>query len=264
MEPQLNKTSFIPKQSLAQQAPTAPRHSKPRKTFNLATALSLLIFIVASGAGGFVFFYHQLLETEIVDKTRELEEVRDTFDYALVKELQRLDERIESAKLILDNHLAPSQLFELLGATTLKSVSFDKLAFIKQGNLIEMELSGTALNFDAVALQSDVFGSNRFIQQPVISDLKVEEVGDEAAPNDTNVLFRVNARVDPQFVRYKKLISGSVPNASAGFEGGTTQSPPASNQQQTSQPGNESAGGTTPDDSAGVNTNGQSGNAQIN
>lgn len=197
MEPKF-KTSFIPKQSLGTQKEQKPakRQGGPR---GIAMVVGLVILILTAGAAGIVFFYKDFLSGSIDEKIASLERARDAFQPRLIAEFEELDQRIRSAEVLLAEHLAPSMLFSLLESVTLKSVQYTDLSyeFLNQ-NVVEIVLTGTALNFDSVALQSDVLGNNRFIRQPVISDLAVS--------GEDRVAFKVTAQVDPRFLLYEATL----------------------------------------------------------
>jgi hypothetical protein len=75
-------------------------------------------------------------------------------------------------------------------------------------------MSGLARSFSSVALQSDEFGKNRFIQQPVFSGFSLDDRGD--------VEFNVTALIDPSVVSYEGRMKDAgtavidVPSAVAG------------------------------------------------
>lgn len=203
MEPKF-KTSFIPKKSLSQNTPQPTVHKQERK-HSLASVFAFLMLVIALGVSGVVFFYTSFLESSIANKAESLERAREAFQPALIKELERLDDRIESAEQILQEHIAPSGLFSLLEATTLKSVRFQNMTYSMLTDTVEISLEGEALNFDAVALQSDVFGSNRFIREPIISGLDIT--------GDNLVAFTVTAQIEKRFLSFENLVAAEVEEA---------------------------------------------------
>ncbi len=189
MEPKF-KTSFIPKESLVEKVPTGATHQPSRAPRSLAIVFSFIVLLIALAVGGAIFVYSSFLQSSIASKSESLQRAREAFQPALIQELERLDARIESAEELLANHVAPSSMFALLGATTLKTVRFTNLSY----SVVE----NSVVNFDAVALQSDVFGSNRFIHNPIISELAAGEGG---------ITFRVTATIEPRFLAYVNTIT---------------------------------------------------------
>ena len=220
MEPKF-KTSFIPKQALTDQTEkTSAPVSRPRKSRSMASVFSFIVLVGAIALSVAVFAYNQYLEQSIAQKSEMLQRAREAFQPALIRELERLDQRIESAEQLLADHTAPSGLFTLLEATTLKSVRFNNLSFRVEGQNVAITLEGAALNFDAVALQSDVFGSNRFIKDPIVSGLDVS--------TDNLITFNVDATVDSRFLSYTNLLNGFEDDGQSdstanGATNGTTQ-----------------------------------------
>ena len=197
MEPKF-KTSFIPKQSLANQVPSKPVH-KTKKGFRLGTVLALLILVVSLGLAGFAFFYTTYLEGKIESQSDSLRKSREAFSPELLQELKRFDNRLQSASEILDQHIAPSGMYALVEEVTLKSVQFNSFTFNVVGNdIVQMDLTGTALDLDAVALQADVFEQNNFISSPVISDIIVNE--------DGTIGFSVIAQIQKDHLDYSNFI----------------------------------------------------------
>lgn len=203
MEPKF-KTSFIPKQSIPKDggAPSVQRQVRPNPSGSIVFFIGLIVMIVTVGSAAGVFLWKQFLETSISEKAATLERARDAFQPRLIQDLERLDRRITAAETLLDQHLAPSALFDLLANTTLTSVQFNSLSLNlagDNGSPITLEMDGNALDFDSVALQSDVFGSNRFITDPIISGLDV--AGDL-------VSFNVSAEIGDRFLEYSLQVTG--------------------------------------------------------
>lgn len=191
MEPQF-KTSFIPKESLAK-----PKRTK--KPLNILTVGTLIIFFVTVLMGVGVFLYGEYLKVSISNKEEQLSRARGAFEPALIKELTRVDERIESTNVILDNHTAMSLFFEFLESNTLENVRFDDFLLTAiDNNRYLLNMSGQAESFASVALQSDVFGESEIITSPVFSNLDLDFFG--------NVSFNLNAFVDTNDIKYRKTV----------------------------------------------------------
>lgn len=193
MEPKF-KTSFIPKQSLAQAAMPQKRFARPSSTHGVFFVVSFVIFLVSLVGAGGVFFYTKYLESSITSKQESLARAREAFEPDTIKVLARVDKRIEAAKLILEEHIAPSVLFALLEQTTLKSVRFDSFTYTNTTSGVSLDLKGEAKDFSGLALQSDVFGSNQALRNPVVHEFDFNE--------KRTVSFGISAGVDPAFVGF--------------------------------------------------------------
>lgn len=194
MAEQKTHTSFIPKKSL-----TVARRQPKGNNIGIFFLLTLVIFIGVIALAIGVFLYQQFLLKNIEQKSASLERARAAFEPALIQEISRLDIRIHSARDILDNHKAISAFFDLLEAATLKSVSFENLDYrTDEGGRTSISMKGRALNFSSVALQSDIFGKNKFVQEPIFSDLNLDKKGD--------VIFNFSAFIDPRLISYENAI----------------------------------------------------------
>jgi hypothetical protein len=139
---------------------------------------------------------------------QRLVEAKNSFEPEFINTVDRLSKRIEASKKILAAHTAISPVFEFLESDTLAAVRFNDFSYeLKDAGVSSISLSGEARNFSAVALQSDIFGKEKFVKSPVFSDLN---------PNtDGNVAFKFNATLDPTLISYQKnLISAKADGTS--------------------------------------------------
>ncbi|MFC1720702.1 hypothetical protein ACFLY0_00690 [Patescibacteria group bacterium] len=185
--------SFVPKKPI-----TAQRKVK-KASGGLFFGISLIIFILAAGSAGSVYFYELYLEKKVENMRTSLERAKEAFEPSLILELKNLDARIKSAENILNNHIAFSEFFTLLEKDTLKTVRFNNFDYSVDGTgEINIRLSGEAKSYSSVALQSDIFGESKFIKNPIFSDLSLDDGG--------NVTFNVTADVDQELVLYSKSL----------------------------------------------------------
>lgn len=189
MDPGL-KTSFIPKQSLEEQAPKR----RPR-TIGFFALLVIIVFFIVVGISVGVFVYRSIVKGTIKDMRTELASIRATFDPTRIEELRRLDLRIEMAKERLEAHTAPTLLFDLLQANTVVSVQYEDFKYETLEDLsAHLEMRGKARNFTSVALQSDAFGEDKNIIGPLFEELNPDESG--------FVNFSVDMLLDRAFLSY--------------------------------------------------------------
>lgn len=200
MEPRF-KTSFIPKKSFEQPAPIQARGGGSKGgTLGLLGVAGIVIFAIAGISAGGVYFYRFTLESSIEDKAKQLEEAREAFNPALIQLMNRLDTRLKTANQLLDNHVAVSAIFPLIEANTYRDVQFNDLTLVRDntGN-VAIAMTGEARDFDVVALQSDLFGANRDIVNPVFEDLDVVA--------QDRVSFSVRSTINPQRLLYVNRVS---------------------------------------------------------
>jgi len=130
---------------------------------------------------------------------------KNRFEPSKIAELQVLDKRLKGANEILSGHIAVTPIFKALSAVTMKTVRYTKFGYTLENDKdkvkVNVKMSGFAVGYRSVALQSDLFttkeeGKN-FID-PVFSNLTLDDKG--------NVLFDLDFSVDPSFVDYKQML----------------------------------------------------------
>ncbi|NTV22443.1 MAG: hypothetical protein HGB03_02635 [Candidatus Yonathbacteria bacterium] len=184
-----SQTSFIPKQSFDQV-------KKKRNTGTwLLVSLSGFVLALSLVAAAGVFFYERMLTTDVADMRDRLERMRSAFEPTLVQELKRLDERLSTLNAVLGGHVAFSEFFSVLEQNTLQTVRFRQFTYqMNTENGAEVTLSGEATSYSSVALQSDVFGKNRYFHDPIFSDMTLDNKG--------NVTFNVTFILDDELIKY--------------------------------------------------------------
>ncbi|MBI3305658.1 hypothetical protein HYZ82_00815 [Candidatus Nomurabacteria bacterium] len=190
------QTSFIPKKPVIEQRVT------PVRSVSALTIISLFIlFAVLLGTGG-LYFYKVSLEKSIVQMENDLNLARDRFEPSKITELQTLDKRLRDSTEILSKHTAATPIFQALSDITMQTVRYTKFAYETaegksgEGSKVGIKMSGIAVGYRSVALQSDLFAKNKNFISPIFSNLTLDPSG--------NVQFDLEFSVDPAFVNYKK------------------------------------------------------------
>ena len=180
------KTSFIPKASLATERRPSEKKS-PIALVNIATAALLVVAIAAAGG---LFLYERFTIESIAKKQGDLDRSRGAFEPATIKELSRLDARIEAGKTVIAEHVALSRLFDDLEVRTFSSVRFADFSYtIPSPGRILLSMSGKALSFNAVALQAAEFSKSSVLTDPIFSNVNINSTGSI----DFNFIATVNA-----------------------------------------------------------------------
>ncbi len=172
------------------------------------TVISLFVFFTVLIATGALFFYKAAVAKSIASMQNDLELTKNRFQPEKIAELQTLDKRLKAAGEILGQHISVTPIFEALEALTMKSVRYTKFtyALASQDNPnISVKMSGTAVGYRSIALQSDLFAKNKSIIDPVFSKLTLDDSG--------NVSFDLDFSVDPAFVNYKADSAAAAPDA---------------------------------------------------
>lgn len=187
------QTSFIPKKPIV--ASSKMGSTSASAPINLFTLLATILFIVAIALSGGVYFYKGLVVKQIETDRATLERAKGAFDPELINQIVRLDSRIETSKKLFASHVAVTPLFDFLSSITLRSVRFKDFSFsYLSPNEITVSMRGQAQGYAAVALQSDLFDSQKGLSDTVIGDMALDPSG--------LVNFSVSTTIDPNIVSY--------------------------------------------------------------
>lgn len=201
------QTSFIPKKPIVETRISGGGIS-------LFLLLAIIIFIVSLALAAGIWLWKGALVNQIEADKQALVEAKDSYEEDTINPLIRLDDRIEVSKVLLAKHLSISPIFTLLETNIIRNVQLKTMRFSYGGDdKIKIELTGTAVDYDALLTQSNIFGREdlrKFISQPVISDFNPTAEG--------NIAFNFSAFVDPRLVSYAGTLDSqetAVPSDSA-------------------------------------------------
>src|SRR3989338_2742176 len=189
------QTSFIPKKPMIEERTIASR------PISFLTVVSVVIFFTVIIATGALYFYDKVLAKNITKMENDLNLAKNRFEPSKIIQLQVLDKRLRASSEILSKHIAISPIFEALQSITLKTVSYTKFSYDfddSKNAKIKVKMNGIAIGYRSVAFQSDLFAKNKYLIDPVFSNLLLDDKG--------NVLFDLEFSVDPTFVDYKKML----------------------------------------------------------
>jgi hypothetical protein len=189
------QTSFIPKKPMIEERAVS---SAPVGLFMIA-AIFIFFTVLISSVG--LFFYDKVLKGNIVKMQSDLVVAKNRFEPERITELQTLDKRLNASTDILSKHITVSPIFKILEEVTMKSVRYTKFTYtINEDHdlKIQVKMSGLAVGYRSIALQSDLFSKNKNLIDPVFSNLTLDDKG--------NVAFELNFTVDPSLVNYKHIL----------------------------------------------------------
>ncbi len=168
-------------------------------------AISVLILFTVLLATGGLYFYKGVLTKKITYQQDQLKQNKTRLESTKIAELQTLDKRLKAASEILSNHVAISPIFQALSEVTMKTVRYTKFSYDtaaadknSKDAKVNIKMSGVAVGYRSVALQSDLFAKNKNLINPIFSNLTLDNSG--------NVLFDLEFSVDPSFVNYKQIV----------------------------------------------------------
>ena len=189
------QTSFIPKKPIVEERVTS---SQPVGI--LFTASLFILFIVLLGTGG--LYFYKVSETKaLANLQASLTLAQNNFEPSEITQLQLLDKRLQAATGILSNHIAITPIFNVLEQVTMHSIRFTNFNYDSGLDLagnIDIKMSGVAIDYRSLALQSDLLSQNKNFINPVFSNLTLDNSG--------NVLFDLEFSVPPSFFNYKQSL----------------------------------------------------------
>jgi hypothetical protein len=190
------QTSFIPKK------PILEKRGPQGQPIGFFTLIAFFIFLTVLLSSVGLYFYKASLNQKISQMKNDLELSKNRLDPSKITQLQALDKRLKASTEILSKHISVTPIFEALEELTMKSVRYTRFTYDlgteKEPN-ISVKMSGVAIGYRSIALQSDLFAKNQNIIDPVSLD------------DSGNVMFELDFSVDPKFLNYK---SASVADSS--------------------------------------------------
>lgn len=210
MEPKF-QTSFIPKKPTIPVMGGLSSQVRVHRTFSIFMFLAVIIFVISlAGVGGAYFWKTYLLKVQVAYKT-ELANKEKQFDPALVGQLKQANFQIETAKKLLGNHIALSQIFGVIQELTVSYVRFVSLDFSgptsdSTSKDMSVKMEGYGIDLPAVAFQSDVlgkledYGLANVVSNAMVSDPSLDATG--------AVSFSLSATVNPSMMSYKESLKG--------------------------------------------------------
>jgi hypothetical protein len=217
MAAQSKKSSFIPKKTLSKEkskasgatgnaggggggGPKKSKGSQGGKTFgsmfsgNLFLVVGIIIFLGTGAVAGGMYGYQYFIQSDIEEKSRQLEAAEEEIDPKLIDELERLDAQFSHARGILAGHETLTPFFGLLERNTVRAVSFKSFQYSKGNDAHSVSLEGQADSYMTLALQSDVLNDAEPINGASFSNLTLND--------DGNIEFKLTASVNSSLFSY--------------------------------------------------------------
>jgi len=189
------QTSFIPKK------PILKERTSPSRSVSFLTVIGILIFFTMVLATGVLLFYKETKIKSIAKMENNLNLAKNRFEPAKISQLQVLDKRIQAANKILSGHVAISPIFKALQDITMKTVRYTRFSYqlgTERESKVKVMMSGLAVGYRSIALQSDLLAKNKYFIDPIFSNLLLDDQG--------NVIFDLEFFVNPTFVNYKQML----------------------------------------------------------
>lgn len=216
------QTSFIPKRPIV---PVGGLNvSAPRRTTSFFMIVAVLLFVVSLVSAGGMYFWKSYLESAQLEYKEQLAKREQQFNPDLIEELKRQNVKIDVGKQLIVNHIALSQIFQIIGQLTIENVRFTSMDVSTGGTNansdVKVSLKGHGTSLSAVAWQSDVlgklekYGLRNIVKNPILSDPTLDSNG--------LVSFGFTASIDPSNLSYEKSLAALLNNSGAETGGTTT------------------------------------------
>ncbi len=177
---------------------TTPGPYKKSAFADVLIFVSAIVLAASLALAAGVYLYTKTVDNQLNKAKQSLQILQTELTGRTVEELKILDAKLRAASEILRKHVAVSEIFRSLERLTLKSVQFTNFDFQKDEKGAKLKLEGKALNVNAVAFQSKVFGANRNVfLSPIFSDLDI---------GSGYVGFKVNTDINPDLISFEASV----------------------------------------------------------
>jgi hypothetical protein len=180
-------TSFVPRQ------PSQDTKRSRATGHNLFLVVALFVAGLAVIAAVGTYAYDKYLTHVLESKAEALALAQREVNVEQVEGFVRLRDRLVVGQDLLENHMALSQVFDVLESRTLGTVRFSTLELVvADDHTARIDIDGTARNFNALAAQSNAFAAEKGIRRAIFSNIVVNK--------DNTVRFRLTADLDPRLL----------------------------------------------------------------
>ncbi len=208
------QTSFIPKKPLVPIGGATLPHK--HHSTSLFMTIGVFVFLASLVAAGGAYMWKSILTSSQDTYKQDLALREQKFNVDDIEKLKRANVRIDLTSRLLANHLAASQIFDIVSRFTVSNVRFINLSLSNSattpGEGVRLELKGYGSNLSAVAFQAKVFaqleqyGLRKIVKNPILSDPTTDTNGKES--------FGFSAVIDPAAIGYTRSVRGESPASS--------------------------------------------------
>lgn len=229
---QVPRSSFIPKQ-----VPGTSSSVRRRRRFHVFRTVSIAIFLGSLVLTGGAFLYKDYTLSQLEEQKTALANERSRFNEDDIASVRAFDRRLRAAAFLLDNHVAPSKIFDALELSTLQRVQFIEFQFRQRPSQeVTMTVHGGTEEFKTVALQSLQFGDDPLLGKVAFTELGTTDTGvvtgepgspeETAQTNQHSVNFTVVGNLTASALMYEGV--QNVPNVESSSEASTATGTPES------------------------------------
>jgi len=214
------QTSFIPKKPITSVA--SMQNNQSDSSGGLFMLFAFIVFILSIAGAVFTYFLSAKLVATQQQYQTTLKTNEGEFNPPLIQTLQRANDKITIAKGLLNAHLAPEGVFDIIAKLIAQQTTFTSLSYSAPvngsaagsgGGFVQLSMSGISTGYPAIAFQSDVFGqsvkygNNIELKNPVLSGLSANALG--------QVQFSFSTGLDSSYLLYSKILQASLNNTTS-------------------------------------------------
>ncbi len=205
------RSSFIPKQG-AGMIPTTVRKRKRFYVFGfIGTVFLVSALLLAVGT----YFYKGSTLSKLEAEKRALAAEKDKFSEAQILEVRQFERKLKATTYLLDNHIAPSKIFEALQSATIIPVQFLSFSLDQRPSQdVTLTLVGGTETFRKVALQALSLGGDALFREAFLTELATidastvpeEDGGESDAGSEGEIEHRIGfsiaSNIDSSLLMY--------------------------------------------------------------
>lgn len=201
MEPKL-RSSFIPKKDVSISSNSGGGSLGYGKK-GLLDKVSMGLFGLALVLWAGLFGYQKYVEASITDVEKQVIDARSRIDSSRVDQFRSLGKQIEASKILLNQHVFVTPVFDALEELTLPSVQFIEfnMSLTQRGFLVEAQ--AVASNFAAVDLQKNILEESDTVADVSVFDIALTE-------KTGGINFSVQFTVPRDEVLYVKIVENMI------------------------------------------------------
>lgn len=210
--------TYIPRSSVSSGKKGAmspiPKVVKKKKTFRVFNFIGMLLLVLSLLGTAGVFFLENVSNTALEDAKEGLRDAKDEVgnSQAKIEQIELYNNQLETARTLLDNHLAVSNLFDALELNTVETIQFSRFEYTYDpGFEAYLTLEGNTEEFVSVVLQEGQFalGETPF-EISLVEGITRENQSSEDEGNNQNVSpvsdvvsFSVTGLLKKDDIRYR-------------------------------------------------------------
>lgn len=194
--------AYIPRSSFSSTPGAIPSQIQKKHKFRAFNILSSLIIIGTLMSTVGVFFYSGYAERQLNNAKAALQEESDVDNEKYIEEISLYQKKLSIATHLLDTHISPSHLFQILEDVTNETVQFKSLEFTYDpGFEMDLVVTGVTPEFASLALQEIKFQHDALFSDFVLTDIALlAQESNVFAPK--KVSFTVSGLFDKDLILY--------------------------------------------------------------